>query len=49
VKRALERDVQSFPQGEEYGEKYLAEGARCSRKQESAELGVEAIAILDIG
>jgi hypothetical protein len=49
MKNALEREMQLFPQGEEYGEKYLAEGARCSRKQESAELGVEAIAILNIG
>jgi len=49
MKRALECDVQSFPQGEEYGGKYLADDHRCSRKQESAELGVEAIAILDIG
>jgi len=49
MKSAQERNVQLFPQGEEYGEKDLAESAPCLRKQESAEFGVEAIAILNIG
>ena len=38
-----------IPEREEYGERDLAEGACCSRKQESTELSVEAIAVLDIG
>jgi hypothetical protein len=48
MKRTQERDVQLFAHDEEYGEKDLVEGAPRSRKQKSAELGVEAIAILDI-